>query len=121
MSGPRGGGGPRALLGVVGCLLAATGWPASAAARDMPARSLATLAEEYAAAEKDLLRRCTIDGHEKLAAIIAAWKLPPAEGRQVAFMIPAAIDTPPCVDGDSARSIWNDFLAARRARAAGTF
>lgn len=121
MSGPGGGGGPRALLGLVGCLLVATGWPALVAARDTPAKSLATLAAEYAAAEQDLLRRCTIDGHENLAAIITAWKLPPAEGRQVAFMIPAAIDTPPCVDGDSARSIWNDFLAARRARAAGTF
>jgi hypothetical protein len=94
---------------------------AQAAPRGEPAKSLITLAEEYAAAEKDLLRRCEIDGHADLAAIIKAWQLPPVEDRQVALAIPPSLETPACVTGDAERSIWNDFLAARRARAAGTF
>lgn len=94
---------------------------AAAAPRGEPAKSLAKLDEEYAAAAKDLLRRCEIDGHGDLAALITAWQLPPAEGRQVALAIPPSLETPTCVDGDAARSIWNDFLAARRARAAGSF
>ncbi len=94
---------------------------ADAAPRREPSKSCAKLDEEYAAAEKDLQRRCDIDGHEDLAALIAAWKLPPAEGRQLAFTIPASIETPACVDTDTERAIWNDFLAARRARSAGTY
>jgi hypothetical protein len=94
---------------------------ASAAPRGEPAKSLAKLDEEYAAAEKDLLRRCEIDGHGDVAAIIKAWPLPPVEGRQVALAIPPSLETPACVDTDAERSIWADFLAARRARAAGTF
>ncbi len=94
---------------------------ATAAPRAEPAKSLAKLDEEYAAAEQDLLRRCEIDGHGDLAAVIKAWQLPSLEGRQVALAIPPSLATPACVDGDAARSIWNDFLAARRARATGTF
>ncbi len=94
---------------------------AVAAQRGEPSKSLAKLDEEYAAAEKDLLRRCGIDGHEDLATIIAAQKLPPAEGRQFAFTIPSTIETPACVVTEIEQGIWNDFLAARRARAAGTY
>lgn len=94
---------------------------AAAAPRGEPAKSLDKLDEEYAAAEQDLLRRCEIDGLGDLAALIKAWPLPPAEGRQFALAIPASLQTPACVDGAAERSIWNDFVAARRARAAGTF
>jgi hypothetical protein len=99
-------------------------WPPAvpaAAPRGEPTKTLAKLDEEYAAAEKDLLRRCEVDGHGELAAIIAAWQLPVVEGRQVALAIPPAVTTPACVATDAARAIWNDFLAARRARAAGSF
>lgn len=94
---------------------------ATAAPRGEPSQTLAKLDEEFAAAEKDLLRRCDQDGHAELAAVIQAWRLPPAAGRQVAVAIPASLETPACVDSDAERSIWNDFLAARRARAAGTY
>jgi hypothetical protein len=94
---------------------------AAAAPRGEPAKSLAALDEEYGLAEKDLLRRCDLDGHGELAAIIEAWRLPVAEGRQLAVAIPASIETPACVDTEQERSIWNDFLAARRARAAGLY
>lgn len=94
---------------------------AAAAPRGEPAKSLAKLDEEYAAAETDLLRRCTIEKLDDLAAIITAWKLPPAEGRQLAFEIPAGLETPAFVDTDTERAIWNDFVAARQARAAGTY
>jgi hypothetical protein len=103
-------------------LIAAMPWSmARAAPRGEPSKSLTKLDEEYAAAEKDLLRRCTIDGDDDLAAIIAAWKLPTIEGSQMAFTIQATLDTPACVDTDGEQAIWNDFLAARRARAAGTY
>jgi hypothetical protein len=108
-----------ALLAARGAVVAST--PASAAPRGTPAKSLATLDEEYAASEKDLLRRCEIDGHTDLAAIIGAWKLPVLEGRQLAVVIPAAGETPTCVDTEAEQSIWDDFLAARRARAAGCY
>jgi len=94
---------------------------APAAPRGVPTKSLAKLDEEYAASSQDLLRRCEIDGHRELAAIIKAWPVPAAEGRQVVLAIPPALETPACVDTDGERSIWSDFLAARRARAAGTF
>jgi hypothetical protein len=94
---------------------------ALAAPRGEPAKSLAKLDEEYAAAEKDLLRRCDLDGHGELAAIIKAWQMPPAAGRQIALSIPPALEAPACIDSDPERAIWNDFLAARRARAAGLF
>jgi hypothetical protein len=96
--------------------------PSSAADRPgTPGKSLEKLDEEYAAAEKDLLRRCTIDTLDELAAIIKAWKLPPSDGRQMAFAIPDRLTTPACIDSDAERGIWNDFLAARQARAAGTY
>ncbi|MBM4021658.1 MAG: hypothetical protein FJ284_05335 [Planctomycetes bacterium] len=94
---------------------------ASAAPRDRPTRSLAILDEEYLAAERDLRRRCEIEGHADLEAIIAAWRLPDTREHQVAFVIPAVVELPSCVDSDGERSIWNDFLAARRARADATF
>jgi hypothetical protein len=94
---------------------------AIAAPRTEPEKSLAKLDEEYAAAEKDLLRRCMIDGHDELAAIITAWNLPPPDGRQLVFAFPPLLETPSCVDGDTARAIWSDFVAARRARAAGSY
>jgi hypothetical protein len=92
-----------------------------AAPRGEPATSLAALDEEYSLARKDLLRRCEIDGHAELGVIIDAWKRPLMEGRQLAFAIPATLEKPPCVDTAAEESIWDDFLAARRARAAGTF
>ena len=94
---------------------------ASAAPPGEPAKSLAKLEAEYAAAEQDLLRRCEIDGDDDLATIIKAWQLPPSPGHQLALAIPPSLATPAGIDTDAERSIWNDFLAARRARAAGTF
>lgn len=111
----------RCSRGLAAVLLASLPAVGIAAPRGEPAKSLAKLDEEYAAAARDLLRRCEIDGHADLAAIIAAWQLPPAEGRQLALAIPPAVETPPGIDTESERSIWSDFLAARRARAAGTF
>ena len=93
----------------------------TAAPPGVPSKSLAKLDEEYAAAEKDLLRRCRLEGHDDLASIVAAWKLPAVEGRQLAFTVPAVLKTPACVDTDGELAIWNDFLAARRARASGTY
>lgn len=105
-------------------LLTATacGTPSAVAGpRDEPAKTLAVLDEEYAASEKDLLRRCNLEGSEDLAAIIAAWNVKPAAGQQLAFSIPPTLETPACVDTDAEKAVWDDFLAARRARAAGVY
>ncbi len=113
----------RAIIGlVVAAVLASVPWSmVTAAPRDEPSKSLAKLDEEYAAAEKDLLRRCRLDGYDDLASVIAAWKLPALAGRQLAFTIPAELKAPAFVDTEGEQGIWNDFLAARRARAAGSY
>ncbi len=95
--------------------------PVQAVPRGTPKQSLADLDLEYAAAAKDLLRRCAIDGQEELAVIIDAWHLSPAAGQQQAFAIPSALETPACIATEAAESIWKDFVAARQARAAGLY
>lgn len=94
---------------------------AAAAPRGQPERSLAALDAEFEAAAADLVRRCRLAESDDLAALIDGWTLPAADGRQFAFRIPAIVETPATVTTDDTRSIWNDFLAARRARAEGLF
>lgn len=95
--------------------------PAVAAPRGEPERSLAELDAEFAAAAADLVRRCRLAGSDDLADLIGGWVLPAADGRQFAFHIPARVEPPPAVATEETRSIWDDFLAARRARADGVF
>jgi hypothetical protein len=94
--------------------------PAATAAPPAP-RPLAQLDEQFAAAARDLVRRARADGHDKLAELVAGWQLPAPTDRQFAFAIPARLEVPAWIEEAAARSIWDDFVAARRARAAGIY
>ena len=89
--------------------------------RTMPAASLEKLDEAFAAAARDLARRAAADGHDELAAAISGWDLPATGERQVAVSIPSRLEKPAFVATPAARTIWDDFCAARRERAAGIF
>ena len=112
----------RALMGAlaagVAMLLAAT--PATAADKP-PARSLAELDETFAAAARTLAHRATEAGDPSLAEVITNWHLPAAGERQLIARIPSRIEKPETVDTPAEEMVWNDFMAARRTRAAGLF
>ena len=83
--------------------------------------SLEQLDAEFRAAAADLVRRSRLAGNDDLAVLIDDWNLHATAGRQCALLIPAAIDRPACVATSEAESIWDDFVAARKARAARVF
>jgi hypothetical protein len=97
--------------------------PAASASRPLAAASQpeseAAVDEEWAAAAAGLVRRCDKAGHADLAAVIRGWQLPPADGRQFVLAIPPRTVQPEWIDAPDERAIWDDFLAARRTRAAG--
>ena len=99
-------------------LVAATG---VGAVNKPPARSLAQLDAAFAAAIHDLARRATEAGDESLAKAISAWPLPAAGERQNVVRVPTEVERPESVDTPDKEIIWNDFLRARQARAAGLF
>jgi hypothetical protein len=98
------------------CLTAAADPP-----RGRPSRTLPQLDEAFAASVRDLARRATAAGSEPLAALITDWPLPAEPGRQVVVAIPPPLEKPAAVESPETESIWADFTAARRARAAGLF
>lgn len=89
-------------------------------AADRPA-SLPEIDERFAAALDDLVRRCRRVGQERLADLVAAWPLPAAAGRQQIVAIAESLAVPEWLEGDLARGLWDDFIAARRAHADGLF
>lgn len=100
----------------------ATVLPALVAAADpTPITSLAQLDESFAAAAQGLVRRAEAGGWPRLATLIGSWDLPAEADRQFALAIPAALPTPEWIATDGEREIWADFVAARKARAAGIF
>lgn len=103
-------------LSVVVLLMAA-----ACAADKPPPRSLVELDEAFASAVGGLARRATAAGDEPLANLIAAWPLPAVPGKQRVVRIPSRIERPAEVDTPDETAIWEDFLAARRSRAAGLF
>ena len=102
-------------------VMVAASAPAWSKARNPPEPALTEIGEQFAAATADLVRRCRHAGLDDVAGMIAGWDPPAAAGRQTAFAIPAAVEEPADLPTDEARSIWADFLAARRARAANLF
>lgn len=102
-------------------LVAAAAAAAVAAADKPPDRSLADLDRAFATAIEGLTRRARAVGDEPLAEAIAGWPLPSGGDRQIVLRIPPRIDVPDSIDTDDERAIWDDFLAARRTRAAGLF
>ncbi|MFM8291330.1 MAG: hypothetical protein ACKOC4_06485 [Planctomycetia bacterium] len=102
---------------IVGLALAGT---AAVAAAAPPARSLVRLDDEFTAAARDLARRAEAGGFARLAALVAGWPLPAEADRQLALAIPASAAAPEWLAADE-RPLWDDFVAARKARAAGLF
>jgi HAMP domain-containing protein len=109
---------PRAALAVA---VAAVCLAAAAPPGGRPARSLADLDDAFAASVRDLVRRAKAVGAEPLATTVAEWSLPSEPDRQLVVTIPPRPEPPPAVDSPETQSIWDDFCAARRARAAGLF
>ena len=92
------------------------------AAAAAPPRTLAELDRDFAATAAGLERRATAAGHTELATAVSDWRLPAEEGVQIVLAIPPSGDAPPdFIDTESERAIWEQFLDARRRRAAGTF
>jgi hypothetical protein len=107
-------------------MAAAAASPLRAVAADDPAKggpatSIAALDEAFATAARGLAERADAAGDGDLAALIAGWSLPVTAGRQLVVAIPPRLEKPSSVDTPAKETIWNDFSAARRARAAGLF
>jgi hypothetical protein len=90
-------------------------------AKGSPTRSLIELDEVFATSARGLADRAAAGGDGELAALIANWSLPDSAGRQLVVAIPARLEKPSLVSTPAEESIWQDFCAARRTRAAGLF
>ena len=97
------------------------GLPFTEAAEKPPARSLAQLDATFTTAIQDLARRAAAAGDESLAKLISTWPLPAAHERQNIVRIPATVEKPETVDTPDEETVWSDFVAVRRSRAAGLF
>lgn len=75
----------------------------------------------FVAAATDLARRASAAGAGELAALIRGWPLPAEAERQQALAVPERLEKPAAVAGPAAAAIWDDFVAARRDRAAALF
>ena len=113
------------LLAVAALWLLLPPWSQAAFAADKAVvQDAAQLDEEWAVTAADLVRRAETGGHHELATLISGWQLPDEGERQFILAIPAVPpqDAPPdWLDTPTEQTIWEDFLAARRTRAAGTF
>lgn len=76
---------------------------------------------DWSASAAAIERRAREAGHEQLAAFMHGWELPAEAGRQLVLAIPERIEKPAWIDTADEEAIWNDFCAARRARAEGLF
>ena len=97
---------------------------AGIAAEPVAVKTESQLNEEWMVVVAGLMRRAEAGGHADLAAFIRAWQLPDEGDRQFILAIPSVFPTPTppdWLDTPAEQSIWEDFLAARRTRAAGTF
>ena len=116
------------LHGTVGLMFAAgvaalsVSGPSTAAAADPQAtKTAAQLDDEWTATAFVLERRAKAGGHAELATLIRDWQLPAEAGRQFVLEIPSQTVQPGWINAPDEQSIWNDFLAARRTTAVGTF
>jgi hypothetical protein len=111
------------LVVVLAATLAAARPQAGRAANDPAVKTAAQLDAEWTDVAAGLVRRCEAGGHDRLASVIGDWQLPDEGDRQFILSIPGAADAAPpdWIDTPAEVSIWQDFLQARRTRAAGTF
>jgi len=86
-----------------------------------PGKSLARLDEDFAAAADSIARRAEKAGASDFAALVRGWTIPAFDDRQVVVEIPPRLEKPEAVAGPETEALWQEFLAARKARAAGMF
>jgi hypothetical protein len=79
------------------------------------------IAEDFAAAAAAVVRRAEAAGASELAAVVRGWDLPAEGDRQIVLAIPPRPERPAAIDTPQEESLWEDFMAARRTRAAGLF
>ncbi|NBW95933.1 MAG: hypothetical protein EBR28_04165 [Planctomycetia bacterium] len=94
---------------------------AGAAAGADPPQPRTTLDERFEASLAELERRATRGGFEDIASLVREWHLPAVPGRQSIRRIPPRLTVPESIDTPEEELLWADFVAARRARAAGLF
>ncbi len=93
---------------------------ADPAAQSLPG-SLAELDHAFTAAAALLATSAANGGHADLAKAITEWNLPAAGERQIVVSIATRLEKPSSVNTPDEETIWRDFCAARRTRAAGLF
>ncbi len=86
-----------------------------------PERSLTRLDEEFGERVAGIATRAEAAGVKDIAAVVRGWSLPALDDRQVVLAILPQTERPAGIEGDTAEKLWEEFLAARRERAAGTF
>jgi len=91
-----------------------------AAAAPPPEKSLARLDEEFRERLTMIATRAEAVGAMEFAALVRRWSLPALDDRQVVLAIPPRLETPQEIDA-AAAPLWEQFVAARRERAAGVF
>ena len=79
---------------------------------------VATADAAFVQAAADLGRRASAAGADELAGLIRGWQLPAEVDRQHALAVPARLEKPATIDTAAETAIWDDFVAARRDRAA---
>lgn len=94
---------------------------AGTAAGADPPEPRTKLDERFGASAADLERRATQGGFEDVAALVREWRVPAAPGCQPIYRIPPQLAAPAWIDTPEEESLWADFVAARRVRAAGLF
>lgn len=82
---------------------------------------VATADAAFVQAAADLGRRASAAGADELAGLIRGWQLPAEVDRQHALAVPARLEKPATIDTAAETAIWDDFVAARRDRAAALF
>lgn len=93
----------------------------AAVAAPPTAPPLARLDEDFEHRAAGIAQRAEAAGAGELATLVRGWSLPLLDDRQIVVAIPPRVEQPPDVKGDAAERLWQEFLAARRERAAGTF
>lgn len=110
-----------AIVVLAAAALAGGGAASSHAADRPPTATLAEFDAAFAASVTALARRAEALGDEPLAELLRSWDRPEPADRQVAVVIPPRLERPAWIEAGPAAEVWDDFVSARRRRAAGSF
>lgn len=112
---------PTAIVLVAAALIVGGGSAALQAADRPPTATLAELDAAFAASVTALARRAEALDDEPLAELLRGWDQPEPADRQVVLAVPPRLERPAWIADGPAAEVWDDFVAARRRRAAGSF